>query len=193
MYITEFARLWSKFCDKRSKIYYKTSRHLESYFNILEDRKKYGDSVLLNIECVQEITRIAQNESRIQTANPIPCLPRPQPQDLSVSLVTQEVRTEDLGSTNALALIAPAPTFRIPTPPIAYQIRYLAPAASPLNLASRSSSKKTKNKRTYTVRNNGECGGKSKRFLCKKKCGKCELESCTGKYNISPCINIQNN
>ncbi|KAI9362763.1 hypothetical protein BD770DRAFT_425141 [Pilaira anomala] len=45
----EFAKLWSTFCNERSKVYYKTARHLESYFNVMEDRKKYGDSVMLNI------------------------------------------------------------------------------------------------------------------------------------------------
>lgn len=37
-----FAQLWSTFCTEELKIYFKTVRHLESYFNVMEDRRKYA-------------------------------------------------------------------------------------------------------------------------------------------------------
>jgi hypothetical protein len=50
-----FAHLWSSYCNKDNNIYYKLPEHLQAYFNIMEDRKKYGESVSLNIEASREV------------------------------------------------------------------------------------------------------------------------------------------
>ncbi|KAG2192012.1 hypothetical protein INT47_009299 [Mucor saturninus] len=67
----------SKHCQHDTNIYYKTPGHLKSYFNILEDRKKYGNTVLKNIEISQTVRVLAESPSRFIKA--IPALPKPIP------------------------------------------------------------------------------------------------------------------
>ncbi|KAG2191627.1 hypothetical protein INT47_003562 [Mucor saturninus] len=56
-----FARLWSSYCQAGNSIYYKTEEHLYAYYNILEDRKKYGNTVLMNIDISQFVRSATQN------------------------------------------------------------------------------------------------------------------------------------
>lgn len=123
----EFAKLWSTFCKEQSKIYYKTSRHLESYFNVMEDRKKYGDSVMLNIQKVQRIKTLTQNQSRIESAGGIQYLPRPTPQNLSqTNTIQEEVRTRNPEpSRQTFAAMAPSLNPMLAMPSNIYRIATL--------------------------------------------------------------------
>ncbi len=56
-----FAKVWSSYCKKNNKLYFKTPKHLEYYFNLLQDPKKYGDFVLLNIGLVREVRNWMQS------------------------------------------------------------------------------------------------------------------------------------
>lgn len=51
---------WSGLCSANNYIYYKTPEHLCSYNNIIEDRKKYRDSVAYNINESRSIRSAAQ-------------------------------------------------------------------------------------------------------------------------------------
>jgi hypothetical protein len=78
-----FAIIWSSYCNESSNIYYKLPEQLRAHYNILEDRKKYGESVSLNRVVSQEVRQITQSNTRcvksIQ-ANPQPRPPPPPPQ-----------------------------------------------------------------------------------------------------------------
>ncbi|KAI8878316.1 hypothetical protein K501DRAFT_277629 [Backusella circina FSU 941] len=71
----DFAVLWSDQCSEDNSIVYKTPEQLKAHFNILEDRKKYGESVRMNFETVRAVRRVAQDESRFSTS--ILALPNP--------------------------------------------------------------------------------------------------------------------
>ncbi|KAI9341092.1 hypothetical protein BD770DRAFT_399300 [Pilaira anomala] len=196
----EFAKLWSRFCKDQSKIYYKTSRHLESYFNVMEDRKKYRDSVMLNIQKIQRIKDLTQNESRIESAGTIQCLPRPTPQNLSyASTIREEERIENPGpSRNTFVALAPLPPVLTMSPNI-YRIRYIAPAHSLEIQSPNYSGKQKKKKKTCFLCKSDSCGGRSKRIYCVNKCGSCEIDTCPGKYDPTnrnhatfPCTNVLN-
>lgn len=123
-----FAQLWSTFCTGELKIYLKTARHLESYFNVVEDRRKYGDSVLLNIQKVQRMKNLTQNVARSEAAGVVPYNPRPAPQELirnNVFTVDTEDDTEDETET-------PAISSRKPLRPLAPLHLYLSTQALPI-------------------------------------------------------------
>ncbi|KAG2191844.1 hypothetical protein INT47_009991, partial [Mucor saturninus] len=67
---TCFAKLWSSYCKEGSNIYYKTPRHLESYYNILDDRQKYYDTVMLNISTVRKVRSALTSDSRFTISIP---------------------------------------------------------------------------------------------------------------------------
>lgn len=160
---------------------------MESYFKILEDRKKYGDSVLRNIESVREVISITQNPSRFSTAS-IQYFPRPQPQNMLTT--TEEVAPKNLPEThrNNTFLLPAAPL--LPSIAPVYSRQYFPPAPSYLIANTMFTPlKKPKNKRTCSVCKINDCGGRSKRYLCNNKCGICNLYICTGRYKTSPCIN----
>jgi hypothetical protein len=71
------ANLWFSYCSKDSNIFYKLPEHLYAYFNIVEDRKKYGESVSLNIAASQEVRQTAQSETRFVESIPVQPQPRP--------------------------------------------------------------------------------------------------------------------
>jgi hypothetical protein len=75
-----FAKIWSSYCNDSNQIFYKLSEHLQSYYNILEDRKKYGESVSMNMEVSREVRKAAQSEIRYTgsiAAIPQPNIPPP--------------------------------------------------------------------------------------------------------------------
>jgi hypothetical protein len=65
---------------KYHNIYYKLPEHLQAYFNIVEDIKKYRESVSLNTEASREVRKAAQSETRYKRS--IPALPQPRPPPL---------------------------------------------------------------------------------------------------------------
>ena len=83
-----FANLWSSYCLEGSAIYYKLPRHLEAYYNILDDRKKYRDSVVYNSTIVQEVRTFTQNPTRYQLS--IPVTSRPEPS--SPTIISESLR-----------------------------------------------------------------------------------------------------
>jgi hypothetical protein len=79
-----FANLCSSYCSKDGNIFYKLPEHLYAYFNIVEDRKKYGESVSLNIAASQEVRQTAQSETRFVEFIPAQPQSRPPPQRLLI-------------------------------------------------------------------------------------------------------------
>ncbi|KAG2190878.1 hypothetical protein INT47_002758 [Mucor saturninus] len=59
-----FAKVWSSYCHPNNGIFYKTEEHLYSYYNVLEDRKKNGNTVLLTINISQYVRSATQNPAR---------------------------------------------------------------------------------------------------------------------------------
>lgn len=66
----KFAGVWSSECESSNNVYFKTSKHLESYYNILGDRVKYRDSVVLNTSILQEVRTALSAENRTITSIP---------------------------------------------------------------------------------------------------------------------------
>ncbi|KAI7874434.1 uncharacterized protein EV154DRAFT_569718 [Mucor mucedo] len=62
------AAAWSKICSSTNFIYYKTPEHLCSYNNILEDRRKYRDTVAHNIVASRSIRLATQSKRRYNTS-----------------------------------------------------------------------------------------------------------------------------
>lgn len=56
--------VWSGQCSPTNYIYYKTPEHLSAYYNIIEDRKKYRDSVALNSFTSTSVRQAAQSPNR---------------------------------------------------------------------------------------------------------------------------------
>lgn len=74
-----FAKLWSIYCLESSNVFYKTEDHLNAYFNIKEDRARYGNTVLLNIEISQFVRSATQNPARCTSCLITPAVTRPLP------------------------------------------------------------------------------------------------------------------
>lgn len=191
---TEFAKLWSGCCNGTT-IFYKTDRHLESYFNIDQDRKKYGESVQLNGETVQMVTSATQESARFR--RPIAALPAPEPQNFtSTPLVDDESleRHKNPPERNTPVLIAPSP---FPRNNQAISQQYRLHIVPNFQLSAPSSNceprKKAKARKRCALCQISDCNGGNSRLYCKYKCGICQNESCGGKYKISPCENQANN
>ena len=171
-----FALTWnSKHCQHDTNIYYKTPGHLKSYFNILEDRKKYGNTVLKNIEISQSVRVLAESPSRFIRS--IPALPKPIPP------IEQHF---PLGTINP-----PSPQLQMIRP--AYRSRHI-PGATPFTIPLLrhvtaeviNLSNNRKRKRVCVVCMVDNCPGSSKGSLCSNKCGRCRQESCTGRHVKQP-------
>lgn len=152
----DFARIWSSFCEDNNKIYYKTPRHLESYYNIMEDRKKYGDSVLLNLEVVNEVRSTFNSESRFVASIP------PNRQPTAASFIMEIPQQAAMISINQPVLLSQ----RLPQP------RLLLPA--PLNSLNTSSEDNPSKKRKRAPRTCAICGvagckGANNQSRCPKK------------------------
>ncbi|KAI8639333.1 hypothetical protein BD408DRAFT_446086 [Parasitella parasitica] len=89
-----FAFIWNtKYCLANSNIYYKTPGHLRAYYNIVEDREKYGNTVLKNIAISQSVRALVEDASRFDTSIPTlsaPTAPQQQhfPADLKLAFFT---------------------------------------------------------------------------------------------------------
>jgi hypothetical protein len=184
-----FAKIWSTFCLENSNIFYKTEDHLNAYFNIKEDRARYGNTVLLNVEISQFVRSVTQNPARCTTCLAVSAIPRPAPPATNAIISMFSDRPNDI-SVQGYRLIAPLSSATIAT---TSAIRPLAPngiirpvLAPPI-----------KRKRNICkVCNQNDCGGRSKRMLCVNKCGKCQLDGCSGRYVVGstniPCQSVIN-
>lgn len=196
-----FAQLWSTFCTGELKIYFKTARHLESYFNVMEDRRKYGDSVLLNIQKVQRMKNLTQNVTRSEAAGVVPYNPRPAPQELirnNVFTVDTEDETETpaISSREPLRPLAPLPFNASPPHPPPQLVRIIVPAHN-VYMPSTDQNKKKKKSKTCSTCKRVDCVGKVQKKNCVNMCGNCRLLTCTGRYDHAsksydtfPCIFI---
>jgi hypothetical protein len=72
-----FAKIWSNYYSEANNIYYKLPEQLKGYFNIIEDRKRYEESVSLNRAVSRDVHQVAQSETRC--VNSIPAIPQPLP------------------------------------------------------------------------------------------------------------------
>lgn len=182
-----FAYVWnSTYCILNSNIYYKTPGHLQAYYNVLEDRKKYGNTVLKNLEVSKAVRALAEDASRFN--RPIPALPQPTHPTLQHLPVSTNIPVSP-----QLAIIRPvhrprqtSTSLSLPLPRFAHSII--------INSGKR--------KRVCNVCKMDDCSGSSKGSLCSNKCGKCKQDTCpgrhvkqpkTGRRNFSqplPCLNI---
>lgn len=167
-----FAFTWnSKYCVLNSNIYYKTPGHLQAYYNVLEDRKKYGNTVLKNIEISKAMRALAEDTSRSNN-RPIAVFPRPLPP-------TQQ---HFLSSTN----IPPFPQF-ISIRPVHHSRHTSGSFSLPLpRIITTDSLTIGKRKRVCGVCGIDGCSGSSKGSLCSNKCGKCKHDSCPGRHVKQP-------
>jgi hypothetical protein len=176
-----FANLWSEFCNEGNNIFYKLPEHLKTHFNILEDRKKYGESVSLNIVASREVRQIAQSESRYTGSIPAIRQPHRPPQ----------VAIQNPSRNHSPSFLSSTPNVPPPTP----QIRPMLTSAphgillSPLNKAIK---RKQKEERTCQICGEKGCGGAWRKKKCQNKCGICRKDDCLGRSNGPPCDNTSN-
>lgn len=196
-----FARLWSEYCIKGNNIYFKTERHLESYHNILVDRKKYSDSIHLNIGIVDEVRSTLNSETRNVTSLPANKRPHSPSLEDQLELVGQEplpqlpVNTAPIYR-ELLPLPPPAITYRVfnrslilPQPMIPTGL-HLSNNQAAVPVAT--SKKKKRARRVCSVCNEEEakpCTGGIKQFMCIFRCGVCKINSCPGRYKGESCSN----
>ncbi|CAO3620736.1 unnamed protein product [Mucor hiemalis] len=60
----KFCCLWSSQCNIGKNLYYKSPEHLRSYYNILQDRSAYHNSIIKNADTVREIRSMANPINR---------------------------------------------------------------------------------------------------------------------------------
>lgn len=171
-----FAKIWSTYCQENNNIFYKTKEHLANYFNIIEDRKKYGNTVLLNIEISQYVRSATQDDIRCRRCLSVPAISRPAP--LQVETIISMFNNRMIPASNQ-RLIQIAPITSSPSTSFS-SVRLLAPNGIN-NLISSPPSKKRR-RDTCKVCSRNDCGGRSKRVYCANKCGKCQNDDCTGRY-----------
>ena len=185
-----FASEWNlNFTNEENNIYYKTPEHLNSYYNILEDRKKYGLTVLQNWEVSRDVRAIVEDASRstdvVILTNPLLSLPLSQNLSPFVPAEPHPIRH------TLPAIMANFSTNQaintIPIPALPHQI---------------SSTGKLKRKRVCKLCESSECSGSSKKEFFSSKCGRCLQQDCTGRHikqpvtgkerfqQPYPCINI---
>ncbi|KAI8643968.1 hypothetical protein BD408DRAFT_414181, partial [Parasitella parasitica] len=184
-----FAFIWNtKYCLANSNIYYKTPGHLRAYYNIVEDRKKYGNTVLKNIAISQSVRALVEDASRFDTSISTLSAPTaPQQQHFPAGILSP--------LTSKLPKILPLYHSRQISSSLSLPLPRNITSSLSVNFASK------KRKRHCTVCKIDECPGSSKRFFCINKCGKCRQESCTGRhvkqlktnrqssYQPLPCLN----
>lgn len=197
-----FARLWSSYCQAGNSIYYKTEEHLYAYYNILEDRKKYGNTVLMNIDISQFVRSATQNPARCYDCLQVSAIVQPL-QPSSVVITQMFDRERNLAYTpvtriqprlvpNAISqsiiVARPVPIVTKPpaivTKPPAIVARILLPDPSTLSPVLDATPPQKRRREMCKVCNQSDCGGRSKRILCTNKCGKCQRNGCTGRYVV---------
>ncbi|KAG2193584.1 hypothetical protein INT47_007387 [Mucor saturninus] len=190
-----FARLWSSYCQAGNSIYYKTEKHLYAYYNILEDRKKYGNTVLMNIDISQFVRLATQNPARCYDCLRVSAIVQPL-QPSSVVITQMFDRQRNLAYTpvtriqprlvpNAInqSIIVARPVPIVTRPP-AIVARILLPDPSTLSPVLDATPPQKRRREMCKVCNQSDCGGRSKRILCTNKCGKCQRNGCTGRYVV---------
>ncbi|KAI9260268.1 hypothetical protein EDC94DRAFT_648927 [Helicostylum pulchrum] len=172
-----FAKLWSVYCLENSNIFYKTEDHLNTYFNIKEDRARYGNTVLLNTEISQSVRSVTQNPARCTNCLITPAVTRPVPPTSEV-IISMFSETPNATSNEGYRAIAPA--YSVATTSN-YTARFLAPNG-PTSAVLTPLKKRRRN--ICKLCNQNDCGGRSKRILCVNKCGKCQSNECPGRYVV---------
>ncbi|KAG2192238.1 hypothetical protein INT47_009230, partial [Mucor saturninus] len=167
-----FAKVWSSYCHPNNGIFYKTEEHLYSYYNVLEDRKKYGNTVLLNINISQYVRPATQNPARCHSCLTVPAISQPhQPSSETISQLFSGTQT----IINMPVLIQPRPLQLV--------TRLLVPHPSNANQPPAVVTPVRKRRRNMCmVCNQINCGGTSKRIFCVNKCGVCQNITCPGRY-----------
>lgn len=178
-----FATTWNSLhCfDGSNNIYYKTPEHIKSYYNILEDRKKYGLTVMQNWEVSREVRLLVEDTSRLQQ-QVIPTNPPPSPPSAPANF------SEIVNPPLALEL-PPRPFVRLlPINPPIIQIvrRVLVPATNDQATPEESSPRGSKRRRICSVCDDPGCSGSSRKELCSNKCGKYPQDDCPGKHIKAP-------
>ncbi|CAO3611807.1 unnamed protein product [Mucor hiemalis] len=181
-----------------------------SYYNILEDRKKYGLTVLQNWEVSRDVRSVVENVARFEVeeipTNPqrslpsapdvsqfvaplrvLPTPPRTFPRIMPVALPSSSrefVRERTLASRSN----ATSSAFTSATSSTSLLIPIASSAASSRDIATSSSSGSSskKRKRICTVCWDPQCSGSSRKELCSNKCGKCQRDDCTGRHVKKP-------
>ncbi|OBZ80482.1 hypothetical protein A0J61_11469, partial [Choanephora cucurbitarum] len=102
------AAAWSKLCSSSNYIYYKTPEHLYSYYNILEDRKKYRDTVAHNIDASRSIRLLGQCKRRYVSSEQAKKYRRLEPSLLTCTSIVSTSTTEI--AKEAPVNIAPRPS-----------------------------------------------------------------------------------
>ncbi|KAI8338295.1 hypothetical protein BD560DRAFT_428276 [Blakeslea trispora] len=102
------AAAWSKLCSPSNYIYYKTPEHLYSYYNILEDRKKYRDTVAYNINASRSIRLLGQCKRRYVSSEQTKKYRRLEPSLLTCTSIVSTSTTEV--AKEAPVNIAPRPS-----------------------------------------------------------------------------------
>ncbi|KAI8371102.1 hypothetical protein BD560DRAFT_446758 [Blakeslea trispora] len=102
------AAAWSKLCSPSKYIYYKTPEHLYSYYNILEDRKKYRDTVAYNIDASRSIRLLGQCKRRYVSSEQAKKYRRLEPSLLTCTSIVSTSTTEV--AKEAPVNIAPRPS-----------------------------------------------------------------------------------
>ncbi|CAO3615236.1 unnamed protein product [Mucor hiemalis] len=167
---------WSKLCSANNYIYYKTPEQLSSYYNIIEDRKKYRDTVAFNIEASRSIRSLSQNVQRykekvpakkyrcIESVNYI--IPTPAP---TIFPIVNEVIPR---------LLMPAIT-----PPPITTITTLTESTITVDETNPVRTTRAPRKCQLCQRTSPDCKGSSKHIYCQFKCGICASIDCPARYD----------
>lgn len=197
-----FALIWNKNCKEGNNIYYKTAQHLQTYFNVTEDRKKYCNSVLLNLEVVQHVrfeleatacatcTAASTKPSPPTTARIVelchedpPALP---PRNRPIAPARLILQSATFPTANNIAGITSHPnlSLRVLLPPLESNDQQQQHQVV-IESSSSPTQKRKRNERHCSVCEEVACGGRSKQKLCVNKCGLCKNEDCLGRYDIT--------
>ncbi|KAG2234742.1 hypothetical protein BDF21DRAFT_448415 [Thamnidium elegans] len=198
------AAAWSKLCSSDNYIYYKTPKHLCSYNNILEDRRKYRDTVAHNIEASRSIRLVAQSKRRYKASVPSKKYRRLQSSTTTLVNKINAGRFIEEGTILTPVNIAP----RVPDSGTSAQVTSssqidrrdnnhievssILPTDLNLNLNSMSTVAATRSSIKSTKRVPGRyqlcqnysptCKGSLKPKLCQFKCGICVKSKCMARY-----------
>lgn len=208
------AAAWSKICSSTNFIYYKTPEHLCSYNNILEDRRKYRDTVAHNIVASRSIRLAAQSKRRYNTSTAAKKYRRLEP---TINTLNRTITpsSDCLEQTTSTPInIAPRPPTLIDIPNEVHpsnifgignnttmqiidvesnhasinssnNVTELACSNSPI----KKSIKRAPRKCQLCQNTSPTCKGSSKSLYCKFKCGICANSDCPARFeNTKECL-----
>jgi len=178
-----FAKIWSTHCSENNNIFYKTEEHLTTYYNIIEDRRRYGNTVLLNTEISQYTRSVVQDSSRCTNCLTVSAIHRPSPPSSEAIISTFNVPFTTNASNQSLRRIAPTIAIHSPSTLSApTQIQHITPRGIYEPVPSPLVPAKKRKRGICKVCSRNDCGGRSNRKYCVNKCGKCNVDSCPGRY-----------